>query len=77
MKKKTVPAILIHLDYKTDGFQNMIYPITITLSDVKGKIIPPGETLDLKVVVYYNKRENVNATPKSFSYKLGLITKSR
>lgn len=79
--KGSLPCEIVDImespDYKTDGFQNMIYPITITLSDVKGKIIPPGETLDLKVVVYYNKRENVNATPKSFSYKLGLITKSR
>ena len=63
-------------DYNNSEFQNLISPVSITLSDVKGKIIPPGEKLELKIVVYYNKKENVSGT-KSFSYKLGLITKSR
>ena len=64
-------------DYNNPEFEKLISPISINISDVKGKIIPPKEKIDLKIVVYYNKRENVSINPKSFSYRLGLITKSR
>ena len=64
-------------DYKNSEFEKLISPVSINITDIKGKIIPPGETIDLKIVVYYNKRENVSNGPKNFSYRLGLITKSR
>lgn len=64
-------------NYNDSEFNKLISPVSINLSDVKGKIIPPGEEIELKIVVYYNKKENVKEGPKSFSYKVGLITKSR
>jgi hypothetical protein len=61
-------------DYSIPTFKNLIDPVTVTLSDVKGKIIPPHETLKLKIVFYYNSG---NASTKTFDYKIGLITRSR
>ena len=79
--KGNIPCEIIDImespDYSKSNFKDMIYPVTISLSDIKGKIIPPGDKIDLKIVVYYNKRENVAVTPKNISYKIGLITKSR
>ena len=61
-------------DYKHDTFKKMIFPVTITLSDVKNKVIEPDETLDLKIVFYYSLTDN---GVKNFNYKIGLITKSK
>lgn len=79
--KGTLPCEIVNImespNYNLNEFQKLIFPVTISLSDVKGKIIPPGEKLDLKIVVYYNTNGNNTPTTKTFSYKLGLITKSR
>ena len=76
--KGSLPCEIIDImespNYKLDEFKNIISPITISLTDIKGKIIPPGEELDLKIVVY--NTDNLSS-PKNFSYKIGLITKSR
>ena len=64
-------------DYNNSELQKLIYPVSITMNNIKGKIIPPGEKYELKIVVYYNVRDNVVSTPKEFTYKIGLITKSR
>ena len=75
--KSTVPIEIIDImespDYKLPSFKKLISPITITLSDIKGNIINPNETLDLKIVFYYNTG---STTPKTFDYKIGLITRS-
>lgn len=74
----TVPIEILDImespDYKLDSFKKLISPVTITLSDVKGKVIKPNETLDLKIVFYYNSG---SSSPKTFDYKIGLITKSK
>lgn len=74
----TVPIEIVDIiespDYKLDSFKKLISPVTITLSDVEGKVIKPNETLDLKIVFYYNGTSN---GPKTFDYKIGLITKSK
>ena len=74
----TVPIEILDImespDYKLASFKKLINPVTITLSDVKGKVLKPNETLDLKIVFYYNG--NASGT-KTFDYKIGLITKSK
>ncbi len=76
--KGTLPVEILDIlespDYSLASMKNLINPVTITLSDVKGKIIPPHEKLNLKVVFYYNSGDK---TPKTFDYKIGLITRSR
>lgn len=76
--KGTVPVEIIDImespDYNINTFKNIIDPVTITLSDIKGKTINPNETLNLKIVFYYN---NGNKGTKSFNYKIGLITRSK
>lgn len=64
-------------DYSLNEFQKLISPVSITMTNIKGKIIPPGESYELKLVVYYNVKDNLQSTPKEFTYKIGLITKSR
>ena len=74
----TVPIEIVDImespDYKLDSFKKLINPVTVTLSDVKGKVIKPNETLDLKIVFYYNTGSTGS---KTFDYKIGLITKSK
>ena len=74
----TVPIEIVDIiespDYKLDSFKKLISPVTITLSDVEGKIIKPNETLDLKIIFYYN---GTSTGPKTFDYKIGLITKTK
>lgn len=76
--KGTVPVEILDImespDYNLNSLKDLISPVTITLSDIKGKIIPPHETLNLKIVFYYNSG---NKGPKTFDYKIGLITRSR
>ena len=74
----TVPVEILDImespDYKLDSFKKIIDPVKITLSDVKGKVIKPNETIELKIVFYYASQGN---TPKIFDYKIGLITRSK
>lgn len=78
--KGNIPCEIVDIiespNYNDQKFKNMIDPVTIKLSDIKGKIIPPEETLDLKIVAYYNST-NKEIIPKNFEYKIGLITRSR
>ena len=62
-------------NYSLERFQKMISPIMITLGDVSGKIIPPGEDITLKIIVYYPPSSGDTA-PKSIPYKISLLTKS-
>ena len=74
----TVPIEIVNIiespDYKLDSFKKLINPVTITLSDIEEKVIEPKESLDLKIVFYYN---GTATGSKTFDYKLGLITKTK
>lgn len=74
----TVPIEILDVmespDYKLDSFKKLITPVTIKLSDIKGKVIKPNETLDLKIVFYYSSKDS---GIKNFDYKIGLITRSK
>lgn len=76
--KSTVPIEIVDImespDYKLDSFKKLINPVTVTLSDIEGKVIEPKETVDLKIVFYYN---SPSSGTKTFDYKIGLITKSK
>ena len=76
--KGTIPIEILDVlespNYKLKEFKDLINPITISMTDIKGKTILPDETIDLKIVFYYNP-SNIN-TPKTFNYKIGLITRS-
>ena len=78
--KWTLPAEIVDLmqspDFSVPTFKNIIAPVTISVTDLKGKIIPPGDEMSLKIVVYYNP-SSTPATRKNINYRLGLITKSR
>ena len=63
-------------DYSNSSFQNVIIPVSISLSDIRGKIVPAGETIKLKILVYYPP-SNLEIAKKNFHYSIGLITKSR
>ena len=77
--KGTLPAKIIKIhknpDYNISAYKDLIYPVSITTSDVEGKTLLPGEELEYKIVVYYNPSVN-KVTTKNFSYNLALITES-
>lgn len=76
--KGTVPIEIVDIiespDYKLDSLKKLISPIKITLSDIKGKVIEPNETQELKIVFYCS---SATTESKTFDYKIGLITKSK
>ena len=76
----TLPAEIVDViespDYREDSFKKSISPVSISISDIKGKIIPPGDDVELKIVVYYTPSSSLNS-PKSIPLKLGLLVKSR
>ena len=77
--KGTIPVEIVDImespNYKIDKYKKMISPVTITISDIKGKVLNPKESINLKIIVYYNPGENNSS--KSIDYKIGLITKSK
>lgn len=76
----TMPAEIVDIiaspNYLDDSYKKMISPVSVSLSDVKGKIIPAGDDIQLKIVVYYNPSSTPNSK-KTIPLKLGLLTKSR
>ncbi len=78
--KGNLPAEIVDIiespDYSLPVFKKMINPVSITLSNVKGKILPAGEEMDLKISVYYNP-STLEVAKKVIPYRIGLITKSR
>ena len=78
--KGTIPCEIVDImespDYSSAQLKNMISPVSIKLSNIKGKIIPPNEAIDLKVSVTYNPTSKEIIT-RNFDYKIGLITRSR
>ena len=75
----TMPAEIVGFtespDYSLERFQKLISPVSITTSDLQGKIIPAGEDTTLKITVFYSPGGN-DATSKTIPYKIGLLTKS-
>lgn len=62
-------------DYQHDTqAMNSIFPVTVTHSDVIGKILEPNEEEEIKLVVKYNP--TIQPIKKEFSYQLYLITAS-
>lgn len=75
----TLPAEITDViespNYKNAEMQNIIKPVSITLSDIKGKIIPAGSETTIKLNVYYNPTEQEVKT-KDFDYDLSFTAKS-
>ena len=63
-------------DYSMDYFSRFISPVTVKMTDVKSKILKPGEEIPLKITVYYNPSTQ-EISSKNFPYKISLITKVR
>lgn len=77
--KGTIDAEIIDLiavpDYRNDSDdKNSINPVTVTTTDVKGKVLAPGEETIVKVVVIY--KPSLKPTTKKIPYQLSLLTKS-
>ena len=72
----TLPSEIIDIkeqpDYNIQELSKKIEPITITHSDVIGKILQPGEEIELKVSASYNV-SSINIK-KNVDYQLALIT---
>lgn len=64
---------LIETPNFSGDFKDNISPVTIKYSDAIGKVIDAHDTYNLKITVTYNP--SLITGDKSFSYKLGLITK--
>lgn len=72
--KAKIIDIISSPDYMNDKIAiNSIQPVTITKTDISGKILEPKEEATFKVVVIYN---NNTVGIKNIPYKLSLITTS-
>lgn len=61
-------------DYTVVPYKNSIDPVSISVSDLKDKIVEPGKEVELRVVASY-KSTNTTVLKKKFNYRIGLITK--
>lgn len=74
MKAKIID-IISSPDYtNVKALSESIKPISITKTDISGKILAPGETTTIKVVARYNT--STTKGTKEIPYKLSLITQS-
>ena len=76
-----IPCEIVDLmespSYSVGGnFSYLIDPVTISVTDIKGKVILPDEELPFKIIVYYNPSVKT-LKPISFTYKLGVLAKSK
>ena len=75
-----VPIEIVDLlespNYKDHSFKDLIAPVTISLSDIKGNIVPAGEEISLKIRVHYAPGK-ITSVKKTIPYKIGLLTRSR
>lgn len=76
----TIPVEIVDIiespDYSLESFKKLISPVSVSLTNIKGKIILPGETVELKITAYYNPNDS-QVAKKTIPYKIGLITKSK
>ena len=70
----TLPAEIVDViespDYREDSFKKSISPVSISISNIKGKIIPPGDDVELKIVVYYTPSSSLNSPEFSADFCL-------
>jgi len=76
--KGTMKAKIIDLfaspDYEDNYFKKIIEPVTVTYSDLKGKVLEPEEEAELKIVACYNP--STLSGRRNFKYKIALITEN-
>lgn len=75
----TIPVEMVDLmkspNY-VDDMKKYISPVTLKISDVSGKIIEPGDKIEVKIIAYYNP-SNTTISKKTFNIKLGILAKSK
>ena len=81
----SIVKLLMSPDYEEKSVAEDILPISISISDISGKILEPGEEATVKLTVVYNSttpaeeveaEENVETQEKKVSGKIGLIAES-
>lgn len=65
--------LLMSPDYISDS-KNLIYPIKMTLTDIEGKVLEPGEDTILKLKITYDDEKEIQEKP--IKAKLGIIASS-
>lgn len=80
----TVPASVVSLfsspDFRSKEVIADIFPVTISVSDISGKLLEPGEETTVKISAIYNKDPNaktVKDVEKKVTGKLGIIAESK
>ena len=81
----TVPATIVSLfsspDYRSKDVIKSISPVTISISDISGKLLEPGEETTIKISVIYNVPSTPTVATKSktmnLSGKIGIIAESK
>lgn len=79
----SIVKLLMSPDFEEKSVAKDILPISISISDISGKILEPGEEATVKLTVIYNSTtpmkavdENANMQEKKLSGKIGLIAES-
>ena len=81
----SIVKLLMSPDFEEKSVAKDISPVSISLSDISGKILEPGEETTVKLTVLYNSSNpneevnpdiNVETNEKKVSGKVGLIAES-
>jgi len=80
----TVPASVVSLfgspDFRSKDTIKDISPVTISISDISGKLLEPGEETTVKISAIYNKIDTgiqKKDAEKKVTGKLGIISESK
>ena len=76
----SIVKLLMSPDFEEKSVAKDILPVSITISDISGKILEPGEESTVKLTVIYNSsntsEEISETTEQKVSGKIGLIAES-
>lgn len=75
----SIPAVINELmmspDFKDNNVLNTISPISVSISDISGKLLEPGEDAIVKFSVIYNS--SAFSGHKNINGKIGIISESK
>ena len=75
----TIVSLFSSPDFKSKKVIKDISPVVISISDMSGKVLEPGEEATVKISAIYNPVENAEFKNKSqsLSGRIGIITESK
>ena len=76
IKSKIINVIVLPDYIEDDNSKKLIYPAELTINDISGKVLEPGEQTTLKVTVTYKKTSSTNNLVINIPCQISILTES-